>query len=220
MTLDIQIAPATDRHRQHDLAVNRQLIAGRREFLGYLRRRLGSLEEAEDVLQSFSLKVIRASGSASGEEKINAWMGRILRNTLVDHYRRRAVRQRAEAAFVVEQELAAPYAEADPGNARSHCLAVALQRVRPDDADVIRRAELDGEPRGHIAADLGLTTNALNVRLHRARQALRREMESSCPPGRVGKCLDCSLEGLATSRLSIPFRQVPEPHPSRPASEE
>ena len=86
-------------------AVNQRLLDGRGEFLGYLRRRLGSLDEAEDALQDFSLKVIHATQSVERSEKINAWLGQILRHTLIDHYRRRASRHRAETAYALELSI-------------------------------------------------------------------------------------------------------------------
>ena len=173
-------------------AVNLRLLSGRKEFLGYLRRRLGSLDEAEDTLQTFSLKVIRAAQSSGQEEKINAWMWQILRHTLIDHYRRRAVRQRADTAYAHELSttVVAPYD--DQSTSVCPCLHGALLRLRSDHAECLRRADLQEEPRARIAADLGLTTNAFNVRLHRARQALRQELESSCPGCRDGSFLDCA----------------------------
>lgn len=173
-------------------AINQRLLAGKQEFFGYLRRRLGNQDEAEDVLQNFSLKVIRFSQSAGSEEKINAWMGQILRNTLIDHYRRRAVRQRAEAAYAVEMNILEHLTETDPDSDAYRCLHAALPRLRPDHAEILRRVDLEEEPRNCIAVDLGLTTNAFNVRLHRARRALRQELESSCPSCRDGSFIDCS----------------------------
>ena len=175
-------------------AVNQHLIAGKQQFLGYLRRRLGSLDEAEDVLQNFSLKVIRACQTASSEEKIDAWLGQILRHTLIDHYRRRATRLLAETAYSQEQGLEEPTTEADLAAGPCKCLPKALLRLSPDQAAILRRAELEEEPRNRIAADLGLTANALNVRLHRARHALRQELESSCPSCREGSFLDCACD--------------------------
>ncbi len=176
----------------HGSSVNQRLLAGRQEFLGYLRRRLGSLDEAEDALQNFNLKVIRAGHSASQEQKINAWMGQILRHTLIDHYRRRATRQRAEGAYAHEMIIAESAPEADQDGSAWPCLYTALRRLRPDHAEILRRNDLNEEPRSRIAADLCLTTNAFNVRLHRARQALRHEMETTCPGCRDGSFLDCA----------------------------
>lgn len=173
-------------------AVNQRLISGRLEFLGYLRRRLGSLEEAEDVLQNFSLKVVRNSSSVSGDEKINAWMGQILRHTLIDHYRRRAVRLRAENAYAQELSITDDAPETDQKTGLCQCLHNAIPRLRPDHAEILRRADLDEEPRARIAADMGLTANALNVRLHRARQALRQELETSCSACSHDNFMDCA----------------------------
>ena len=189
--MHIHPLPQLEPYVSRSPAVNQRLLAGRVEFLGYLRRRLGSLDEAEDALQNFSLKVIRAAQSSRQEDKINAWMWQILRHTLIDHYRRRAVRRRADTAYAQELSIT----EADPDDDQStgacRCLQGALLRLRLDHAESLRRADLQEEPRARIAADLGLTTNAFNVRLHRARQALRQELESSCPGCRDGSFLDC-----------------------------
>lgn len=172
-------------------AINQQLLAGRRAFLGYLRRRLGSLEEAEDVLQDFSIKVIRSADSARQNEKINVWMRQILRHALIDHYRRRATRQRAEASFAREMTIVEA-TDGEPAEAwPCRCLHTALPRLRPDYAELLRRVDLEEVPRARIAAETGLTMNALNVRLFRARQALRQELEATCTSCRDGRFMDC-----------------------------
>lgn len=190
--MHILTQPQPASHVSRGLAVNQRLLSSRQEFLSYLRRRLGSLDDAEDALQNFSLKVIRAAQSSGHEEKINAWMGQILRHTLIDHYRRRAVRQRAETAYAHEMSITVEAPDADQRIGPCRCLHKALLRLRPDLAESLRRADLEEEPRARIAFDLGLTTNAFNVRLHRARQALRQELETSCPACKDGSFLDCA----------------------------
>lgn len=173
-------------------AVNQRLLDGRGEFLGYLRRRLGSFDEAEDALQDFNLKVIRASPSVERSEKINAWLGQILRHTLIDHYRRRAVRRRAETSYALDITIGEAGFQTSDNFGTFRCLYAALPRLRTEYAEILRRADLEEEPRILLAAALGLTTNALNVRLYRARQALRKELEISCPACRTGCFLDCA----------------------------
>ena len=194
MFIDVQARSPAPSDFPLDPAVCQRLLAGRVEFLGYLRRRLACAQDAEDALQEFSLKVIRARQSVSRDEKINAWLWQILRHTLIDHYRRRAVRQRTETAYARELDLneAASGAEAEAGIGPCRCLHAALPRLRPDHAEILRRADLEEEPRARIAADLGLTTNTLNVRLYRARHALRHELEATCPSCRDGSFLDCT----------------------------
>lgn len=182
-------APAT---ADLDDRVSRRLSECREEFLRFCRRRLSRLEDAEDALQDFCLKVIRAARKPDHHEKIDAWLGRILRNTLTDHYRRRAARRRAEAAYQREIENMRPEVDADQGRVPCCCLHEVLPTLRPEYAEILRRADLDEEPRERIAADLGLTTNNLGVRLHRARRALRKKLEDCCPTCRDGGFGDCS----------------------------
>lgn len=179
-------------------AVERQLIECRSEFLRYFRRRLACPEDAEDALQEFSLKVIRAADTLQDDEKIDAWFGRILRNTLTDQYRRRATRQRAEAGYALEPREAA----VDPEPAAPPCTCVhdVLPALKLDYAEIIRRADLDEAPRERIAADLGLTANNVGVRLHRARRALRTKLEERCAGCCDGGFQSCDCAGTGRSR--------------------
>lgn len=95
--------------------VDQRLPAGKQRLLGCLRRRPGSQDKAEDALQSFSLEVIRSSQSAGSEEKINARMGQILRNILIEHHRRRAVHQRVKTAHAAEMTIIEQSAEGKGG---------------------------------------------------------------------------------------------------------
>ncbi len=191
MIFDPHFAASPQRPVPANSVVNQRLLDGRGEFLGFLRRRLGNLDEAEDALQDFSLKVIRAPHPVERGEKINAWLGQVLRHTLIDHYRRRAVRHRAETAYALERSITDASPEDDCDIFPCHCLHIALPRLRPEHAAILRRADLDEEPRASIAADLRITTNSLNVRLHRARRALKRELETSCPSCRKASFLEC-----------------------------
>lgn len=181
-----------------DSAVERQLIECRSEFLRYFRRRLACPEDAEDALQDFSLKVIRAANTLQDEEKIDAWFGRILRNTLTDQYRRRATRQRAEAGYALEPREAA----VDPVRAANPCTCVhdVLPALKPGYAEIIRRADLDEAPRERIAADLGVTANNVGVRLHRARRALKTKLEERCSGCCDGGFQSCGCAGTGEFR--------------------
>ena len=51
------------------------------------------------------------------------------------------------------------------------------------------------------AEDLGITPNNATVRLHRARKALKRELERSCGTCATHGCLDCGCGGSRRSRV-------------------
>lgn len=174
--------------------VNQRLLERRRAFLAYFRHKLGNPQDAEDAFQDFNLKVIRSARSLQNPERTDAWLGRTMRNTLIDHYRRRATRKHAETTYAQEVKITANAIEETQDETPCKCLDGALRDLKPDYTNLLQRADLAEEPRGRIAADLGITANSLNVRLHRARQALKSKLESSCPACRAGSFMDCECE--------------------------
>ncbi len=157
------------------------LTNNHRAFLQFLVRRLGDQSAAEDVLQSFCLRVVRKGAELRDSESVIAWLYSVLRSVLMDHYRSEGARQRREANYAQEQALF--------GNDRDDlelresvcdCFRGLLPALRPDYAEVLRRVDLSGDPREKVAADLGITPANVRVRLHRARQALRTALDSCC----------------------------------------
>lgn len=162
------------------LIASRRLIERRQQFLGFFRQRLSRPQDAEDALQDFCVKVIRAAEHIDDDARVDGWLGRVLHHTLVDHYRRRAARQRAEADYAREMQDMVGETGADDQDPCG-CIDRALPGLRPDYAEILRRADLADEPREQIARALGLTVNNVGVRLHRARRALKRKLREVCP---------------------------------------
>ena len=93
--------------------------------------------------------------------------------------------------------------EADADQAVCLCLYRLLPTLRPEYAEMIRRVDLEEELRSVAAADLGMTSNNLSVRLYRARQALRRGLEELCLTCPEHGFLDCGCEHAAAMRKLV-----------------
>lgn len=155
-----------------------KLRSGQPRNLRFLLSRLRCREDAEDVLQDFGLKAIQGVGHLTDAGRIDAWLGVTLRNALFDRYRRNAGRRRLQDAAIAEPSFA-PETDHEVEFALI-CLTRATARLKPAARELIRRAEFQQTPLKAIAADLGLTANNVGVRVHRAREALRREMHAGC----------------------------------------
>lgn len=173
-------------------AVTDRLLASEQEYLGYFRRRLNPVEDAEDAFQDFCLKVVRHAGTLEDETKIDAWLRRIRNTTLIDFYRRRASKQRAESAYEREPQ----WLEAEPIAAEDVCGCVrgTLPTLRHDYVDILQRVELEQQTRDQIATELDLSKNNVGVRLHRARRALKVKIQEECPTCGDGHYRECDCE--------------------------
>jgi RNA polymerase sigma-70 factor (ECF subfamily) len=120
-----------------------------------------------------------------------------LRNATVDYYRARAADDRKMEAFI--QEFAVTGTDKTPALDELRptvcaCLQRLLPALRPAYANLLNRIDIGGESPASVAKDLGVTPNNLTVRLHRARQALRKGLEESCGICTKHGCLNCTCD--------------------------
>jgi RNA polymerase sigma factor (sigma-70 family) len=183
-----------------------KLIECRNKFLGFLRKRLSSPQDAEDVFQDFCVKVLRNYASVKAGERLDAWLGVTLRHTLTDHYRRQATRNRGAEAYAIEAKVLEPETE-DVNEAACSCVTAAIQKLEPAQAELLARLDLQDEPRDEIAADLGLSLNTFGVRVHRSRAALKKKIAELCPVCGDGRFMQCDCNHSHDIRsLSAPPR--------------
>jgi RNA polymerase sigma-70 factor (ECF subfamily) len=168
-----------------------ELLAHRERFLAFVRKRVRDRDEAEEILQGAFTKALVRAEDIRDDERAVAWFYRLLRNALADHWRARAVRDRAAAALLREAQADAAL---QPEEARElcRCFEPLLPALPGDYARVLRRVDLEGARPVDVAAEEGITPNLAMVRLHRARRALRKRLEESCRTCATHGCLDCS----------------------------
>jgi len=186
---------------RHD--VEAKLIECRNKFLGFLRKRLNSPQDAEDVFQDFCVKVLRNHASINSGERLDAWLGITLRHALTDHYRRRATRNRGVEAFANEVQILAPEAE-NIDEPACNCVSAAMQKLDPAHAELLTRLDLQDESRKAVAADLGVSLNALGVRVHRSRTALKTKIAEFCPVCGEGRFMQCDCDHSRNLRSLSP----------------
>lgn len=168
--------------------IETELLENVKEFVGFARKRLGDPELAADAVQESLLKAVQAIDQIRDEESAKAWFYRILRRTIIDLYRRRDARERALAEL--EHEINSP-ANTEEERVVCACIERLLPGMTPQYAGLIRRLDLDEEAPDSVAASLGISRNNLNVRVHRARQQLKRRLEQNCRVCAQHGCLDC-----------------------------
>ncbi|MBP7482316.1 MAG: sigma-70 family RNA polymerase sigma factor [Lacunisphaera sp.] len=171
----------------------------RNAFKAFLAARVGSDEEAEDILQNGLLKVVQSSGELRDTDKVLAWFYQLLRNAVIDHYRTRGSTKRrhdglAEMIAALGEDVAAPPHDWQPQ--LCGCLGGVVDTLKPLHAELLRRVDLTGESVQDAAKALKMTPNNASVTLHRARKDLRARLETFCGDCAKGACLDCDCAEL------------------------
>ena len=170
--------------------VTEALVDNHRQFLSFLERRVGSREEAEDILQEAFVRSIERGDTVRDAESATAWFYRLLRNAIVDHHRRRGAEERALTAVAAESSEA--YVDEEVMEEACRCVAALVDTLKPEYAEAIKRVDLEGLPVKTLAEGLGISASNAGVRLFRAREALRKRVVESCGTCATHGCLDCN----------------------------
>lgn len=166
------------------------LVESHRRFLAFLRTRVRRPEDAEEILQAAFVKATENAHTIRDSESAVAWFYRLLRNSLVDYYRRCDAELRMLARKGEESEAPDPELE----RTICECLHALLPTLKPEYAELIRRVDLGGASVSDAANQLDITPNNASVRLHRARAALKTRLEQTCGACTIHGCLDCSCQ--------------------------
>ena len=169
--------------------------------LGYLRRRLGSLEEAREVMQVFMLRALAQADSLREPASVRGWLSRLLHTSIADHLRSAARRRQRETLMSPAFFDSNAAADAELDAAVCACLHPLIATLKPEQAELIRRIDLNEEPHAAVAADLGLTKGHLAVRLHRARHALKQRLVTMCRTCPEHGFLDCDCDAARRMEL-------------------
>jgi len=168
-----------------DGAVVRQVLAGdveqyrllveryRAEFGRYAVAAVGDRDLAQDAMQEAFIRAFRSLGSCRNPDRFGAWFFRILTNQC-----RNAVARRRDVAGL--DGVDPPGGErADAALERQELgarLEAALARLTPEQREAFVMKHVDGRSYEEMAELLGVGTDALKMRVHRARDALRATM--------------------------------------------
>jgi RNA polymerase sigma-70 factor (ECF subfamily) len=140
-------------------------------------RFLGDTDDAADAVQEAFVSAFKGIGSFAGTARLGTWLHRITVNACLMKLRGR--KRRAEVRLDHRFDPVDRAVRTD-NVSQSELVArvrVSIDRLNPDQRQVIQLRDLDGLDTARAAERLGITESALKVRLHRARKALRVMLE-------------------------------------------
>lgn len=142
----------------------------------FIRRRVRDDATADDLTQETMLKVFRSRAALRDGQRLEAWLYRIARTTLIDFYRRQ--RPGVELPANLATESAEPTDDVTTAMTRS--LRAFLEELPEAYREPVRLAELDGLPLAKIALRLDLSLTAVKSRVRRGRAMLKKKLQDCC----------------------------------------
>lgn len=149
-----------------------------------LLRRVGDAGEAEDLTQETLVRAHRGIETLRDREAALAWLLRIADRVALDRLRQRdPLRDRSDEKDPAETECPALSPSglqmAEQGE-MSACTRRYVEQLSPSHRRVLLLHDVEGMSAKEIAAELGVSEGAAKIRLHRARENLRRLLEGAC----------------------------------------
>ncbi len=163
----------------------------------YLVRLIGA-DEAEDAAQEAFAKIHSALPEFRGESQLSTWVYRIATNTAMDRVRSAAYRYSLHSVPIGEPgesestcaDVPSPDCTAERQTIReemSECVQDLVKKLPEDYQVVLALSEVEDLKDREIAEVLGVTLEAVKIRLHRARAKMRALLESQCSFYRDGE---------------------------------
>jgi RNA polymerase sigma-70 factor (ECF subfamily) len=158
-------------------------------LLAVARRILRSEEEAQDALQEAFLQAFRALPRFEGQARISTWLHRIVVNAALMRIRSRKARPEESIepllpTFQEDGHSTIEYREWEGGADRlleraetRQLVRAAIERLPDTYRNILILRDIEELDTAEVAEKLGVTANAVKIRLHRARQALREQLD-------------------------------------------
>lgn len=142
----------------------------------FIRRRVRDDHVADDLLQDVFVRIHDKLGSLDDEERIVAWLFRIARNVVADHYRRRSDDTLDEKETATEQVTSDENINEQVGQ----WLVNRIAELPEDSREAVTQSELKGVRQTEIAERIGLSASGAKSRVQRGRKMLKESLLQCC----------------------------------------
>jgi RNA polymerase sigma factor (sigma-70 family) len=163
----------------------------RGKLLSFIRGRVSSSEEAEDILQDVFYQFIAGFKAIESMDSVTSWLYSVARNKIIDRYRRDAARPRTaaldgalgqdEEAPLTLQEILPDLGNTPEGTLLREAIweeiTQALEELPAEQREIFIQNEIEEQSFREISERTGISINTLLSRKRYAILALRRRLQ-------------------------------------------
>ena len=151
---------------------------------GFVRRRVNDPHQADDVVADVMLRIHQHLGTIDDHERVTAWVFRIARNAITDHYRRTG--RRREVLTAELEPAADPSADAwlDDQEAAltelAACIRPLVEALPRDYRRALELTDFDGHSQIEAARMEGISVSGMKSRVQRGRRQFATLVKECC----------------------------------------
>lgn len=137
--------------------------------------RVGDPHLAEDLLQDVFVRIHGHIDSLGDRERLTAWVFRITRNVVSDHFR-----SRQDVTEVFDETTSRVAADEELESELGTCASMMVAELPARYQDAVRMVELEGQSQREAAERLGLSVSGAKSRVQRGHTQLKQMLLACC----------------------------------------
>jgi RNA polymerase sigma-70 factor (ECF subfamily) len=154
-------------------------------LLNHIRRMLGNLEDAEDVLQEVLITLFKKQHTFRGDSSFKTWVFRIATNRTIDFIRKNKKYRQVEWDETLPSS-SNPFSVVENSDT-SGVLAKALLALPADEREIVVLKEVDGFTFKEIAKIKEMNENTVKTKMYTSLKKLREILKNENISKRRGK---------------------------------
>ena len=150
-----------------------------RELLGYLKSKIRSNEDAEDILQNVFIKISSNIDKLTEEVRLKNWIFTITKNAVIDYYRVNANKKKIAVTEAIDENV---FETDDPDTTKGldQCVGNMISLLPEEYRDIITDSEINGIKQKDLADKYGIAYSSMRSKVQRGRERLKQLFYNCC----------------------------------------
>ena len=149
------------------------------DLLSYVKSKVRSREDAEDILQNVFIKISANIQKLTEDEKLKSWIFTITRNAIIDYYRVNATKKKVAVTEEIDENILDSN-DPDPTKGLDQCLNSMISLLPKEYRDIITDSEIKGIRQKDLAEKYGMAYPSMRSRVQRGRERLKQLFYNCC----------------------------------------
>jgi len=149
------------------------------DLLGYVKSKVRSREDAEDILQNVFIKISSNIDKLTEDVKLKSWIFTITRNAIIDYYRVNATKKKVAVPEEIDENIL-ELDDPDPTKGLDQCMNSMISLLPEEYRDIIIDSEIKGIKQKDLADKYEMAYPSMRSRVQRGRERLKQLFYNCC----------------------------------------